>query len=47
MGSSNGVVAEMGTGSVPFRGSDDISPSMSCHCDTAQLRTLVEAEVRH
>jgi hypothetical protein len=37
----------MGADNVPLRGSDAISPSMSCHYDAAQQRTLAEAEARH
>jgi hypothetical protein len=37
----------MGVGSVSLRGSDTISPSMTCHCDATQQRTLTEAEARH
>jgi hypothetical protein len=47
IGCGNGVVGEMGAGSVPLRGSEAISPSMFCHCDAAQLRMLMQAEARH
>jgi hypothetical protein len=47
IGSGNGVVGEIGAGNITLRGSEAISPSMSCHCDDAQLRTLDEAEARH
>ncbi|KAK1686179.1 hypothetical protein QYE76_047027 [Lolium multiflorum] len=36
VGSGNGVVGEMGADNVPLRGSDAISPSMSCHYNAAQ-----------
>jgi hypothetical protein len=45
--SGNSVVGEMGADSVPLRSSDGITPSISCHSDAAQQRTLAEAEARH
>jgi hypothetical protein len=42
-----GVVGEMGAVTVPLRGSDAISPSMSCHYDATHQRTLAEAETSH
>jgi hypothetical protein len=47
VGCGNGLVGEMATGSVPLRGSDAISPSMTCHFNAASLRTLAEVEARH
>jgi hypothetical protein len=35
----------MGADNVPLRGSDAIPPSMSCHCDATQHRTLAEDEI--
>jgi hypothetical protein len=45
--SGNSVVGKMDADSEPLNGLDAISSSMSCHCDAAQQRTLVEAEARH
>jgi hypothetical protein len=45
--SGNGVVGKMGAGSEPLKGSDAISPSISCHCEATQQRTLAKAEAHH
>jgi hypothetical protein len=44
----NGVIGKMGAANEPLKGSDAISPSMSCHCGGLALqRTLAETEARH
>jgi hypothetical protein len=37
----------MAADSVSLRGSDAISPSVTCRCDAAQQRTLAETEARY